>query len=554
MLFAGRVLAICLWVAAARAAPPPPPPPETIEVVELPLPPVAPSNDTGACTAAINPRRTGCIGRDVGNFQGGDFAPDGNHVVVNVESVGAPATPDVASIYTGQQLLLVKADGTKFSNGDPWKCLSCAVPAENAVSLDPVRDYPHVFRSGDKVLWGHNILDCGGAHISSDACAPNQTHIYPIHWPTTTDGSGLGGTPREMRLHPDDVHMGWSSFTNDGGQFAYFGRLEFNPSPTVGEPLAPRYELANVSVLVASNRRAAITIDGAELYINRDAITVGELRGFSGAGDEILYIGSSWESCNIDLFAVHVVTGIVRRLTEHPDYTDPIAFSHDNNWFVAMDTRVSERQMWMAGMRWIPPLVDIVAVTAAASTRNDGPRRFFQPILIDRYGDRGDYFGQQVNYEGDGSNGSVNDPNWNGRADPAFSPDGTRITYWQALVVPPACGGDRPLPCPVSTAEGGRNYRVMLARMPGRQPTAPAAVFDIPDYIPWAMPFPRGASVPARDKLPPGNYTLRGQISGFADVGLVASSSSTTGIGTVSVTYSNYKSGRNLSIPAQKTR
>lgn len=363
MLFAGRA-AICLGAAVALAASPPPPQPKTIEVVELPLPPVAPSNDTGACTAAINPSRTGCIGRDVGNFQGGDFAADGNHIVVNVEFVGAPAAPDAASIYTGQQLILVKTDGTKFPNGDPWKCLSCAVPEENAVSLDPVRDYPHVFRSGDKVLWGHNILDCGGAQISSDACTPNQTHIYPIHWTTAADGSGPGGAPREMRLHPDDVHMGWSSFTSNGGQFGYFGRLEFNPSPTVGEPLAPRYELANVSILVDPSRNAAITIDGTELYVNRDAITVGELRGFSGAGDEILYIGSSWESCNIDVFAVHVVTGAVRRLTEHPDYTDPIAFSHDNNWFVTMDTRVSERQMWMAGMRWIPPIVDIVAVTA----------------------------------------------------------------------------------------------------------------------------------------------------------------------------------------------
>jgi hypothetical protein len=35
-------------------------------------------------------------------------------------------------------------------------------------------------------------------------------------------------------------------------------------------------------------------------------------------------------------------------------------------------------------------------------------RRFFQPFLIDRYGDRGDYFGQQVNAEGDGSNGAIN--------------------------------------------------------------------------------------------------------------------------------------------------
>jgi hypothetical protein len=539
---AGSILAFgALARGLQTSASPAPPKPEPIDVVELPLPPAAPSNDTGACTATINPRRTGCINIAVGSFQAGDFTPDGKNVIANVEFVGAPAAPDPASIYTGQQLILIKADGTRFPNGDAWKCLSCGVPAANALSLDPARDYPHVFRGGTKALWGHNVLDCGGAALASDACTPNRTHIYPIHWPTTADGSGAGGSPREMRLHPDDVHMGWSSFTSAGGQFAYFGRLEFNANPSVGTPLAPRYDLVNVSVLVDRAGKPFLEADAqGALHINHSAITVGELRGFSGAGDEILYIGSSWESSNIDLFAVHVVTGAVRRLTSHPDYADPIAFSHDNEWFVTMDTRATGRQMWMAAMRWVPPLVDIVAVTAASSTRNNGDRRFFQPILIDRYGDRGTYFGQQVNAAGDGSNGSVNDPNWNGRADPAFSPDGTRITYWQALVVPPACGGVNPLPCPVSTAQGGRTYRVMLATLKSRKTKAPAKVFQVPEFIPWAVPFPPGATVPAQSTLAPGNYTIRGQVSGSANVSLAAGSAAMSGIGTVSVSYSNY--------------
>ena len=538
---------ICTLLAFSTAAfglngvqPKPPPKPEPINVVELPLPPVAPSSDQGACTATINPRRTGCIGINVGNFQAGDFTPDGKHVVAAVEFVGAPAAPDPASIYTGSQLILIKADGTKFSNGDPWKCLSCGVPAQNAVSLDAVRDYPHVFRSGTKALWGHNILECGGVTLTSDRCTPDRTFIYPIHWTITADGSGPGGIPREMRLHPDDVHMGWSSFTNNGGQNCYFGRLQFNANPAAGLPLAPRYDLVNVSALVDRTGKASVSATGNELHINYDAIIVGELRGFSGNGDEVLYIGPSWESTNIDLFAVHLVTGVVRRLTSHPDYADPIAFSHDNEWFVTMDTRVSERQMWMAGMRWVPPLVDIVAVTVASSTRNNRDRRFFQPILIDRYGDRGDYYGQHVNAGGDGNSGSANDPNWNGRADPAFSPDGTKITFWQALVVSPACGGVNPLPCPVSTAQGGRSYRVMVADLARRKAKQPAKVFKVPEFIPWGVPFPPGATIPPQYRLPAGDYILRGRVSGVANVTLVADATSLSGIGTVAVVYNNY--------------
>ncbi|KAI8254659.1 hypothetical protein K4K53_008758 [Colletotrichum sp. SAR 10_77] len=535
MLSTHLVVGLSACLVGAQSIPSPPAP-EAFQILELPLPPVAPSADEGACTTNINPHGTGCIAKAVGEFQAGDFTPDGDHIIANVEFVGAAA----GSIYTGEQLILIKADGTNFTNGDPWKCISCGVPAANTISLDAQRDYPHVFRSGTKALWGHNILDCGGELLQSNTCTPNNTHIYPIHWNTAADGSGKGGSPRELRLHPDDVHMGWSSFTNDGGQFAYFGRLEFNAAPTVGEPLAPRYDLVDVNLLVDPTRFEPYTVNGTELTIHDDSINVGELRGFSGNGEEITYIANPRESTNIDLFAVHLETGAVRRLTSHPEYADPMAFSADNDWFIAMDTRGSDRQMWMSGMRGVPPLIDLVAVTVASSTRNNGPRRFFQPILIDRYGDRGDYYGQQVNAAGDGSNGAINDSNWNGRADPAFSLDGTKIVYWQALVVSPSCGGENPLLCPESTAQGGREYRIMLAHRTGREATTPAPVYKVPDEIPWATPFPPGSTVPAQFTVPPGNYTLQGKVSGVADVSITPDANSVSGLGSVAVNYTNF--------------
>ncbi|MEV7015977.1 hypothetical protein [Streptomyces sp. NPDC093991] len=53
--------------------------------------------------------------------------------------------------------------------------------------------------------------------------------------------------------------------------------------------------------------------------------------------------------------------------------------------------------MFLAGMRGVPPLTDLLTTSAVPSVRNNRQRRFFQPYPIDRYGDRGDYFGQQIN-------------------------------------------------------------------------------------------------------------------------------------------------------------
>ena len=63
-------------------------------------------------------------------------------------------------------------------------------------------------------------------------------------------------------------------------------------------------------------------------------------------------------------------------------------------------------------------------------------------------GPRPSYQGQQLNAGGDASAGGISDPNWNARANPAWSPDGTNVVLWQALVTSPACGGSEPASLP----------------------------------------------------------------------------------------------------------
>jgi hypothetical protein len=277
-----------------------------------------------------------------------------------------------------------------------------------------------------------------------------------------------------------------------------------------------------------------------QLLVNKQAIEVGEFRGWTKNGREAMYVGYPFESSNIDLFAADLQTGKVRRLTRNPGYVDPVDSSPDDNWIVAMDTRATDRQSFVAAMRAIPPVTDLITTSAVSSVRNNGQRRFFQPYLIDRYGDRGNYNGQQLN-AGNGAAGSISDPNWNGMADPRWSPDGTAVVYWQAMVTSPACGGVNPLPCPVSTEPGGRTSRMMIARLTSRKPlpirTQPIA--PIADTIAWGTPYIPGSAAPVRALIPAGTYTLRGLIWGTAQV-VVTHTADDLNIDTVSVTYHNY--------------
>ncbi|KAK3935851.1 hypothetical protein QBC46DRAFT_461846 [Diplogelasinospora grovesii] len=505
----------------------PPPQPEPIEVAELPLPPALANTTEGACTVEVNPRGTGCIATS--SLNSGNFASDGLHVAATATFVGAPPAPDPASIYTGVQLLLIKADGTTFPNGDTWKCITCGVPAENRVgAVDDLDQYPQTFSDGTRAMSGSNIIDCGTALLSSEDCTPNRTSIFPIRFSTTADdGSGAGTSIRELRLHPDNVHITFNSFldTSSGlAEMAYFGRIKFNAT-------ASRYDLTNLP--------PALVVNGDELMFNRSAITVGELRGLTGTGKEVVYVGFPWESCNVDIFAADLATGAVRRITAHPEYADPIAVSPNDEWQVVLDTRGSGRMMFLAGLRSVPPITDLVTVGSVSSVRNNGVRRFFEPYLLDYEGDRGDYFGQKLNAAGDGAAGSINDPNWNTGADPRWSMDGTRVAYYQMLALPPACGGSNPLACETSPYSDLRAERVMVATFTSRKPLPVEPVSEASDEVPWGLKYTPGMEIPAAPKLPGGEFTLRAATSGYANVS-IAYDPTDAYIETIAVTYHDY--------------
>jgi len=542
------------------------PKPEPVEISELPLPPTAPSSDEGSCTGAINPRGTGCIAAyDGGIFEGPSFMWDGKYVLMPVLYAGAPA----GSIYTGPQVIAIKTDGTTFPNGDAWKCLTCGVPDENQKGAnrtpdpsagyiaprsgfnwlsrpDPKAptflavDHPQAFHDGKRMIAGSNVMDCGQFKLTDAACTPDKVHIYPMYWSIRADDSGPTAPLRELRLNPDDVHIGINSFAMLG-EATGIATLVFNPAPKTGT-LVPRYDLEKVTLFFNSSPEFAMFAPDPQkpgYLLHNTQHAAGEWRGWSSDGKSY-FVVSYVESGNYDLFRVDLATGNATRITSDPGYTDPMKSSPDDRWFVCMDTRtIPERTMWYDGVQGVPPLTDMVDGLMGAFAWRNANFRYFQPILIDRYGDRGNYRGQQLN-AGSGTPGSPSDPNWNGRADPAWSPDGTHVVYWQALLTAPACGGANQVPCPVSTEPGGRRTRLMIAHLTSRKPLHVAPPKPVSDVISWAWAYTPGAKPPTMQSgIRPGKYILSGKVSGQADVELRGGASQ-FGMSGVFVTYTNF--------------
>lgn len=542
---------------------------ETIIIEALPLPPTAPSNDAGACTLMVNPNGTGCLNASRAGIDGArTFTPDGNHVYVSVTFSGAPEEPDPASIYSGGQLILVKTDGTTFPNGDGWKCVTCGVPAENMVAINRANGntYPEAFHDGKRVKMGGNILDCSPYDITDPACTPENTHIYPIISPFPDYPEG--GLMRELRLHPDNVHLGWNQlfFSLDNSaatEFGVFGRLEFNASPEPGNRVG--YELRNVTFMLSPELGKSgrfISVKGpGELSFTSPTGVIGEFRGFTPDGKSAIGIGTQ-DSFNYDIFATDLQTGQSTRLSHDPAYTDPANISPDGKSIVIMDGRVTEetgypganpagsdgRMYFASAGIGVPPLIDMAIAEAVGSLYTNQYRgSFLQPYLIDlqiplQSDDPDIHDGLQINGRGDttAGSGSISDPLWLGGADPAWSPDSTAIVYYQRRGCNPS-----PAECPPSAEPGERDSRLMIARLIDRQPTIPIPQPEpVSDTIPWGIAYNDGDSLPpSRQIVPAGTYILSGQ-NGSATV-MVTEGPSRFKLGdseilSVEVTYNNY--------------
>ncbi|MGW1561162.1 hypothetical protein ACWCQ1_32200 [Streptomyces sp. NPDC002144] len=489
-----------------------------VAIKELPVPPTVPAD--GVCT-----HPTGCVSADWGGIGTPGPARDPKYVFLGITYAGAPQSGP-ASVYTGNQVLVVHTDGGTFPNGEAWKCITCGVSYGPDIDTSQLT-YPPANELPDhrRVLVSNGILECGpeGAAyaVTDPRCTPANTRITPIYWNGkplyARDASGINNG-REWRLSPDGVHLVWDVLDFRAlTEIAYVGRLAYDRHDR-------RYELTKVSVLAnPSPAYQPLTVeDGNRLRLNQAGM-IGEPRGFTSDGRAVLGI-QSLRSDSMDAWATDLATGQSRPLTRQAQYTDPMAMSPDGRWLLAEEVRGSGRLDFIAGMPGVPPLTAQLSTAPYVSgIRNNGNRRYFSPWLVDpKTGD-----GFQIN--------AGSDPNWNAAADPAWLADSTAVVYTENL----ACGANpTPHRCADSTEPGGRNSRLMIARFPGLKPSTPVSPAPVSDDT-WGVAYTPGQNPPKTSPVPTGTYTLRGQDRGSATVRITNDSAGDQTL-SIAVAYDNY--------------
>jgi hypothetical protein len=389
---------------------------------------------------------------------------------------------------------------------------------------------------GDKqVLVGNGILDCtnrSGAllTLSDPQCTADDTHIYPIYWGSLPLGARIQGSPfgngREWRLSPDGVHLEWDSLLITSTGFAedeFEGALSWDSTNQ-------RYDLTNVYFLP---QPSPWVIQGNQLVFRQLAM-IGEARGWTSDGRSILGI-QAYEDNSVEGWATSLTTGQSHPVTVHAEYTDPMQMSPNGLWMINDEAKGNGRLDWISGLEGISPITsNLVSLGVISQMRNNGNRRFFEPWLTSTVAPKT----EQVN-------APVADPNWNAAADPDWVANSTAVVWVENF----ACGANpTPHQCAGSTEPGGRNSRLMIARL-GLPPSPAIPPAPISNTAPaaWAIPFTPGQTLPTFPPIPTGTYTVKGNVFGYATVA-IADNSTSTAIQSIQATYHSYVQSRGLNV------
>lgn len=420
-----------------------------------------------------------------------DWLPDGRRLVVVFTS------PD----QEGDQLGVIRRDGGGL------RCLTCGLdPTE--ITGPPPDDRPVgfgkpvAFSDGERVLMRLGIQPGQpGAETQNFVyaileCAPSladceQRELVPLLLP----GGGIaqGVQNREGRVSPDGRWFAWTELSATGARMS-IGRLVRGDDS---------YSLSGVRIL---NPDVPLDDDSRNW---RAASPSFEFKNFSADGRHAFY-SSMYDAENFDTWRVDLKTGERERLTRQIEWDEDVSDSPGDGSLSQYTSRGFGRMVALAQVPR-PPFVDSMLFTWTGRFMLNLENRhcLLEPWLMPPGGERGRFFGQPVNPDLEGP--------WDSRTLGAWSPDGTRLAFWESRYGAVA-GDDEP------------TRRVTIARLASRRPAQhPASRTPTPRWAPKRADF-------AGYQSHTGTFVVAGRESGTATVTL----SGTIFSGAETVTYENY--------------
>jgi hypothetical protein len=400
-------------------------------------------------------------------FGSSDLADD-DHLVFPFSLQGVP----------GSDLARMRLDGSDF------RCLTCGIAGlpNNARPVDLFGDGRRVlFSGGNATVPRWNIVEC-----TPDLLDCQSGAVLPVALPPVPDPTNPTLQYRVPHVTADGSHLVWTEVRLRGP-----GNFLSAAGALVREPTRYVVQDARVVAPVLSSLDLGDDAEKWQRFTANHEAKEAELRG----GRDLVIAGTP-QAGHYDDFALDLATGDVRRLTRHPDHDEGMAVSPDEEWVVLASARGNNRVEFL-GLLPRPPYIDGIAFSihfvGIAGAPGDGlspgcnPDErdcYIEPWLLDRWGERGDYRGQELAVPGaDG---------FEPRPGVAWSRDGTRVFFnearWKRLTPP----GEDP------------EARLRVAHLTNRAPVDPVdrvqpVAFPEPTwavrYEDWIIPDTLGASV-----------------------------------------------------------
>lgn len=332
------------------------------------------------------------------------FTPDGQHLVFDFTRPGTD----------GNQLATVALDGSGFT------CVTCGLSGVDVGKAFPSRDGTKVLvrspggKGTPTTIYGYDIVECPKGILD----CPDPT-LVPVQLPGKAEGVLQ---TRELRLSPDGQHVAFSQ-ARPGGWTLVLGTLT-----RAGD----HYELTDLRLLNPKFQLGDAAADWGA------AGAFYEVKGFADDGTSLVYASTRDGSLNYDDYLLDLATGATRRLTAEPDWDEPLDISPDGSTMVVGSSRGTHRIDALSQVTR-PPFFDLVsyAQTARWLLTTDARDCIVRPWLLSTSVPDTAQPGQELD-------GSAWAEGYGPRAIPSWSPDGTRIVFWDELQDPSKAAADAP--------------------------------------------------------------------------------------------------------------